>query len=84
QLSLLQDSTAPLWRISTTPTLGAKLVAAIGNYMKCHAYYDWSGGLIWVEVPSTSDAGVADIRRVVAMHGGHATLIRAPEDVRAS
>jgi glycolate oxidase FAD binding subunit len=84
QLSLLQDSTAPLWRISTTPTLGAKLVAAIGNYMKCHAYYDWSGGLIWVEVPSTSDAGVADIRRVVAMHGGHATLIRAPEDVRVA
>ena len=35
-------------------------------------------------MPSTSDAGVADIRRVVAMHGGHATLIRAPEEVRAA
>lgn len=84
QLSLLQDSTAPLWRISTKPTLGPKLVATIGNYMSCHAYYDWSGGLIWLEVPTTSDAGVADVRRVVAMNGGHATLIRAPADVRAA
>ncbi|MDX2201341.1 MAG: FAD-binding protein [Hyphomicrobiaceae bacterium] len=84
QLSPLQDSTAPLWRISTKPTLGAKLVAALGTYMQCHAYYDWGGGLIWVEVPATSDAGAADIRRVVAMHGGHATLIRAPAEVRGA
>ncbi len=84
QLSLLQDNSAPLWRISTKPGAGPKVVAGIGTYMPCNAYYDWSGGLIWVEVPSTSDAGVTDIRRVVAMHGGHATLVRAAPEVRAS
>jgi glycolate oxidase FAD binding subunit len=84
QLSLLQESTAPLWRISTKPTAGARVVAAIGSYMPCNAFYDWSGGLIWVEVPATSDAGVADIRRVAATHGGYATLVRATPEVRAA
>ena len=50
--------------------------------MKVEAYYDWSGGLIWLETPASADAGSADIRRAVATHGGHATLIRADEPVR--
>jgi glycolate oxidase FAD binding subunit len=82
-LSLLQGSTA-LWRISTAPTAGPKVVAAIAGYMQCHAFYDWSGGLVWVELQAMSDAGAADIRRVIATHGGHATLIRAEPEVRAA
>lgn len=84
QLSLLQESTQPLWRISTAPTKGPKVVQAISSYMPVNAYYDWAGGLIWLEVPAARDAGVADVRRVVATHGGHATLIRAEPDVRAA
>ncbi|MGE5512604.1 MAG: glycolate oxidase subunit GlcE [Bacteroidota bacterium] len=84
QLSILQDSDAPLWRISTAPKSGPKVVAAITRYMECQAFYDWSGGLIWAEVLPTADAGAADIRRVMATHGGHATLIRAAPAVRAA
>jgi len=84
QLSVLQDSDAPLWRISTAPTAGPKVVAAISAYMRCRAFYDWSGGLVWAEVLPTTDAGAADIRRVIAVHGGHATLIRAEPQVRAA
>jgi glycolate oxidase FAD binding subunit len=84
QLSALQDSTAPLWRISTAPTAGPQVVAAISAYMECRALYDWSGGLVWAEVLATTDAGAADIRRVMATHGGHATLIRAAPEVRAA
>jgi glycolate oxidase FAD binding subunit len=84
QLSVLMGSDAPLWRISTSPTAGPKVVAAITAYMDCRALYDWSGGLIWAEVLSTTDAGAADIRRVIATHGGHATLIRAEPEVRAA
>jgi glycolate oxidase FAD binding subunit len=84
RLSILQGSTAPIWRISTSPTAGPKVVAAISAYMECHAFYDWSGGLIWAEVLSTTDAGAADVRRVIAAHGGHATLIRAEPEVRAA
>jgi len=84
QLSVLQDSDAPVWRISTAPTEGPKVVAAISAYMRCRALYDWSGGLVWAEVLPTTDAGAADIRRVMATHGGHATLIRAEPQVRAA
>lgn len=84
QLSPLQGSTAPLWRLSTAPRSGPAVVAAIKRYMECRAFYDWSGGLIWAEVLDTADAGAADIRRVIASHGGHATLIRAAPAVRAS
>ncbi len=84
QLSVLLGSDGPVWRISTSPTAGPKVVAAISAYMDCRAFYDWSGGLIWAEVLSTTDAGAADIRRVIATHGGHATLIRAEPEVRAA
>jgi glycolate oxidase FAD binding subunit len=84
QLSALQGTAAPLWRISTSPQSGPKVVAAITGYMTCHAWYDWAGGLIWAEVLPTSDAGAADIRRVIATHGGHATLIRGEPSVRAT
>ena len=83
QLSILQQSDAPVWRISTAPRSGPKVVAAITRYMDCRAFYDWSGGLVWAEVLPAADAGAADIRRVMAAHGGHATLIRAEPPVRA-
>jgi glycolate oxidase FAD binding subunit len=84
ELSMLQESTSPLWRISTAPRSGPAVVAAITRYMECRAFYDWSGGLIWIEVLDTADAGAADIRRVIASHGGHATLIRAAPAVRSA
>ncbi|MCL4766069.1 MAG: FAD-binding protein [Hyphomicrobiaceae bacterium] len=84
QLSVLQGGTKPLWRISTTPTAGPKVVSAVGRYMAVEAFYDWSGGLIWLEVPDSADAGATDIRRVIAQHGGHATLVRADIGVRAA
>jgi glycolate oxidase FAD binding subunit len=84
QLSVLQGSEAPVWRISTSPSAGPKIVAAITAYMECRAFYDWSGGLVWAEVLPTTDAGAADIRRVIATHGGHATLIRADPQVRSA
>lgn len=73
-----------LWRISTAPTKAPEIVAAISRFMTATALYDWSGGLIWLEVPAAADAGSADVRRAVAVRGGHATLIRATPDVRRS
>ena len=83
-LSVLQRGSKPLWRISTAPRLGPAVVAAIGRHTPVEAFYDWSGGLIWLELPDAADAGAADIRRVIASHGGHATLIRAEPPVRAT
>lgn len=78
------NSETCLWRVSTAPTRGPKVVAAIKRHMPVEAYYDWAGGLIWIEVPASADAGASDIRRAVAINGGHATLIRAEPAVRAS
>ena len=84
RLSVVCDKESALWRIATSPVNGAKLVAAIRKHMTAEAYYDWSGGLIWLEVPATADAGASDIRRAVAVHGGHATLIRADRAIRGA
>ena len=66
------------------PALAADLPAYTKAPVMIPALYDWSGGLVWIDVPATSDAGAADVRRVIASHGGHATLIRAEPEVRAS
>lgn len=73
-----------LWRISTVPTKAPEIVAAIKKFMPAEAFYDWSGGLIWLEVPAAADAGASDVRRAVAVRGGHATLIRAAPEVRSN
>ena len=78
------DEATCLWRISTAPMMGPKVVASIRRHMPAEVMYDWSGGLVWIEVPASADAGSSDIRRAVAVHGGHATLIRADASVRAS
>ncbi|MCJ9707189.1 2-hydroxy-acid oxidase, partial [Bradyrhizobium sp. SHOUNA76] len=44
--------------------------------------YDWGGGLIWAALPPKSDAHAAAVRARANAVGGHATLIRAAEDVR--
>lgn len=82
RLSFLPPNGTHLWRISTTPSKAAALVASVRRHMAVETFYDWSGGLIWLETPASADAGSADIRRAVASHGGHATLIRADESVR--
>ena len=60
------------------------LVAVIARTLDIRVAYDWSGGLIWLEAPATTDAGTVEIRRAIAEYGGHATLIRAERGTRAS
>jgi glycolate dehydrogenase FAD-binding subunit len=83
-LKMFQGSERPLWRISTAPSRAAKLVGIIARTLDIRAFYDWAGGLIWLETELTSDAGTVEIRRTLAEFGGHATLIRAEPATRAS
>ncbi|MGO4685287.1 FAD-binding protein [Hyphomicrobium sp. 2TAF46] len=84
-LSVMPFSTdTSLWRISTLPTKAHEIVAAIQKFMHAVAFYDWSGALVWLEVPAAADAGAADVRRAVAVRGGHATLIRAEPEIRST
>jgi glycolate oxidase FAD binding subunit len=45
-------------------------------------FYDWGGGLIWAALPPKPDAQAALVRERVNAVGGHATLLRASEQVR--
>jgi glycolate oxidase FAD binding subunit len=73
---------AVVWKISCAPTDGPGTVARIKTKRPDAKYfYDWSGGLIWLALPPSADADHALVRDGLA---GHATLIRAPEAVRAS
>jgi glycolate oxidase FAD binding subunit len=76
------DPPSQLWRISTAPGKASKVTDAIRRNMAIEALYDASGGVIWLEVSASADAGAADIRRILSTHGGHGTLIRAERDVR--
>ena len=78
------EGATQLWRISTAPRLASKVIDAIRRNMKAEAFYDASGGVIWLEVTASADAGAADIRRILASHGGHATLMRAAPEVRSA
>ncbi len=73
-----------VWRVSTAPTLGPGVAAAVAAALPVRHYYDWSGGLIWLSTPAEGDAGAGAIRAALARAGGHATLIRAPHEVRAA
>jgi glycolate oxidase FAD binding subunit len=81
---LVEPRDHAVWRISTTPTMGPGLVEAIADAIETRCYYDWSGGLVWLATPATGDAGAAAIRGALARAGGHATLVRAPVEVRAA
>ena len=69
-----------VWRVSVKPTDGPRLGAAVRG----EAIYDWGGGLVWLLVPAGGDAGAAEVRGAVERLGGHATLVRAPDAVRAA
>ena len=72
----------PVWRIVCPPASGGALGQALARATGGDVIYDWGGGLIWAAVPQSADAQAALIRGQVEAIGGHATLIRASEDVR--
>ncbi len=77
-----------VWRISVPPQEAPRVAAEIAGSLDAAYFYDWGGGLIWLALPApdgaASDAGAGAIRAALEASGGHATLIRAPTEVRAA
>ncbi len=74
-----------IWRLSVTPSSGPRVAADIAARATAVCYCDWGGGLVWVAVADQPDGGADTVRTAIATHGGgHATLIRAPEPLRAA
>ncbi|MBM6596578.1 FAD-binding protein [Microvirga pudoricolor] len=80
---LLDYGDRAIWRISAAPTRGPEIAAQIAQSREARWFYDWGGGLIWLATPVDGDAGASVIRAATAAFGGHATLVRAPDGVRA-
>ena len=82
-VSSFADRDGAVWRISVKPSDGPRLVATLED-LAPDAIYDWGGGLVWLHVADQADAGAARVRAELAKLGGHATLARAPAEVRAA
>ena len=72
----------PVWRIVCPPAAGGALGERLSRESGGEVIYDWAGGLIWAALPAKSDAQAALVRQHVNAAGGHATLIRASEQIR--
>lgn len=74
----------PVWKISTAPADGPRLIAALRqrDVPLTRWFYDWAGGLVWLALDG-EDAAAEIVRDVLAAHGGHATLMRASDAIRA-
>lgn len=82
--ALVEPRDRAVWRVSTAPTRGPDVMARVAREIEARWFYDWGGGLIWIATYAAGDAGAAAIRTAVAQAGGHATLVRAPAEVRAA
>ncbi len=71
-----------LWRISVAPSEGPRIAEALARDTGGRFTLDWSGGLIWLDVPASDDAFVGQVRSSVG--AGYATLVVAPESIRRS
>jgi glycolate oxidase FAD binding subunit len=79
----LAEAPGALWRLSLKPSDGPAVVAALRAMGLAEGVaYDWGGGLVWLLTSESDDAGAAAIRAEVQRKGGHATLMRASDDLR--
>ncbi|MBB3770682.1 glycolate oxidase FAD binding subunit [Angulomicrobium tetraedrale] len=78
-----EGEVAAIWRVSVAPMAGARIGAAV-RAVGGRCFYDWSGGLVWIEMPGIEPHAPLIRPAVSATGGGHATLIRAGAPVRAA
>ena len=81
---LVRPSDSAIWRISVAPTRAPRLMRTICETLQGAYFYDWGGGLLWFSTPAQGDCGAGAIRKALAATGGHATLARAPDAMRAA
>ncbi|MBB5052972.1 glycolate oxidase FAD binding subunit [Afipia massiliensis] len=72
----------PVWRIVCPPASGGAFGQALARETGGDVIYDWGGGLIWAALPPAMDAHAALLRQRLKSVGGHATLLRATDQVR--
>ena len=75
-VAYLADEPGDVWRLSVKASDAADIVARAEAE---DALFDWGGGLVWLRV-----AEGTDLRARLGSYDGHAMLIRASEETRAT
>jgi glycolate oxidase FAD binding subunit len=85
---LLAQRPRIVWRLCPTPSHAPSVAYSILSALQsAEFFFDWGGGLIWLSLDAEEagpDAGAGIVRPAVKTAGGHATLVVAPDAVRAS
>ena len=83
---LLADTSSIIWRVCTAPSAAPALLRSVQMHLPgAEGFYDWGAGLLWIEIAGAApkDAGADRIRGALVSAGGHATLLRAPAELRS-
>ncbi len=78
-----QPQETVIWRICLKPTDAPTFIAELGKNLNFKHYFDWGGGLIWLNCDAP-DGGAKLIRAEIVKHQGHARIERASLQLRAS
>ena len=79
---LAEPRARAVWRVGVRASRAVEFLARLGPRALAHLF-DCGGGLVWLSTePTPADA--AAVRAALAPLGGHATLVRAPEALRAA
>jgi glycolate oxidase FAD binding subunit len=71
-----------IWRVSVAPSKAPLLLEELGTLPQ-RWFMDWGGGLLWIATKAQADAGADLVRQATRKLKAHATLIRAPQSIRA-
>jgi glycolate oxidase FAD binding subunit len=77
-----------VWRLSLPPASGIQAAQEVAQAFGGDTIVDWAGGLVWAahEVPGALEPALDQVEKVRALiesQGGHATVMRAPDRLRA-
>jgi len=79
---LAEPRVRAVWRVGVRASRAVEFLARLGPHALAHLF-DCGGGLVWLATaPTPADA--AAVRAALAPLGGHATIVRAPQDLRAA
>ena len=78
--SLVPAEAPSVWRLSLPPASGGRVLVALEGE-GAQGWLDWGGGLLWLAAP---EAAAGAVRRAAQEAGGHATLVRAGDSLKAA
>lgn len=71
-------------RTALRPSAAQEFINAVNETAEAQHYLDWGGGLIWSGVAAGDAAVMGAMHAAAARLGGHSTLVKATEAVRAA